>query len=91
LTNRQTRIFDTLNSLFSPESLLVEDDSARHAGHAGAHPNGETHYTITIQSQIFVGLSRIEIHRKINDALASEFESGLHALSIKVTKPDSTS
>jgi len=89
LTNRQTRIFDTLNSLFSPESLTVEDDSARHAGHAGASPDGESHYTIKIHSQNFEGQSRLEIHRKINDALASEFESGLHALSIKVIKPQS--
>jgi len=70
-----------------PETLEVVDDSARHAGHAGAAPGGETHYNVTIVSQAFDGLSRVQIQRTIHMVLADEFESGLHALSLKASAP----
>ena len=63
--------------------LEIIDDSAKHAGHAGAAPGGETHYTVHIISESFEGLSRVQLQRAINMVLAPEFESGLHALSLK--------
>ncbi|WP_233353072.1 BolA family protein [Henriciella mobilis] len=69
--------------VFSPSSLEVIDDSAKHAGHAGASPEGETHYTVKIVSSQFDGMNRVAIQRAVNKALAEEFETGLHALSIK--------
>lgn len=87
MTNRTERILEKLSEAFTPETLEVVDDSARHAGHAGAAPGGETHYNVTIVSQAFDGLSRVQIQRTIHMVLADEFESGLHALSLKASAP----
>ena len=73
----------TLTKVFTPSALNVIDDSHKHAGHAGAQPEGETHYTVEIVSEAFEGLSRVSVQRAVMDALKSEFDSGLHALSIK--------
>lgn len=80
---RESRIRDVLTRTFAPETLEVVDDSARHAGHTGAAPEGETHFNVRITSAKFVGMSRVDRQRAINTALAPEFETGLHALSIK--------
>ncbi|MFC7291311.1 BolA family protein [Hirschia litorea] len=87
MTNRQNRIRTALSTALAPDFLEVDDESALHAGHAGASPAGETHYSIKVWSKSFEGLNRVEIHRKINETLQSEFDSGLHALSIKVIRP----
>lgn len=83
LTNRETRIRCTLTQAFDPIDLEVTDDSARHAGHSGAAPGGETHFNVRITSALFTDMSRVARQRAINTALAEEFETGLHALSIK--------
>ena len=88
MTSRFERIRDALDEAFTPEKLEVIDDSAAHAGHAGASPAGETHFTVKIESHAFEGLSRVQIQRSINMVLGSEFESGLHALSIQARVPD---
>jgi BolA protein len=80
---REMRIRDILTREFAPETLDVVDDSARHAGHAGAAPEGETHFNVRIISARFAGVSRVACQRAINKALAAEFENGLHALSIR--------
>ncbi len=87
MTNRTERIRTTLTQVFAPGALDVIDDSARHAGHAGASPEGETHYIVKIESEKFSGLSRVERQRLVNQALKEEFDSGLHALSIKASAP----
>jgi len=87
LTRRIDRIRDTLERNFSPAALEVSDDSARHVGHAGASPEGETHFIVTIKSEAFAGMSRIEMHRAVNAALRDEFDSGLHALNIRASAP----
>ena len=85
--NREIRIRNILSQAFSPLELEVIDDSARHAGHAGAAPGGQTHFNVRIVSEAFRNMSRVQQQRAVNSALAAEFESGLHALSIKVSAP----
>ena len=87
MTARIDRIRDSLEQAFNPDLLEVIDDSAKHAGHAGASPEGETHFTVKIISEAFEGLSRVQLQRSINMVLAPEFESGLHALSLKASAP----
>ena len=87
MTTRIDRIRDSLEQAFKPELLEITDDSAKHAGHAGASPEGETHFTVRIISEAFEGLSRVQLQRSINLVLAPEFESGLHALSLKASAP----
>ena len=82
---RSDRIRDRLTEAFAPDALSVVDDSHKHAGHAGAAPEGETHYTVTISSKAFAGLSRVAMQRAVMDELKQEFETGLHALSIKAS------
>lgn len=80
-------ITNRLQEAFNPERLEVVDDSARHAGHAGASPRGESHFNVVIVSDAFQGLSRVERQRRVNAALADQFAAGLHALSIKARAP----
>ncbi len=72
---------------FSPERLDISDDSSRHAGHAGAHPGGESHFTITIVSGAFSGVGRVERQRRVYAALAEELAGPVHALSLKALAP----
>jgi len=87
LTSRETRIRSILSQVFTPIELDVTDDSARHAGHAGAAPGGETHFNVRIISTAFADMSRIARQRAVNKALEEEFNTGLHALSIKAEAP----
>lgn len=84
---RAARMRAILTSAFSPIRLEIEDDSAKHAGHAGAAAGGETHFTVTIVSDVFMRRSRVERSRMVHDALASEFDLGLHALSLHFRSP----
>lgn len=82
LTGRKERIRASLAARFTPVALEVIDDSEKHAGHAGASPEGETHFRVRITAPAFAGMTRVARHRAVTDALAAEFASGLHALSI---------
>ena len=83
--SRHARITAALQAAFSPKSLKLIDDSAKHHGHAGASPAGETHYTLHITAEAFKGMSRVQAHQAIYSVLDSEFKSGLHALAIHAT------
>ncbi len=80
-------IAQKLTAAFSPSELSVEDESARHVGHAGARPEGETHFRVYIVSRSFKGLSRVERHRQINKVLADELRTNIHALAITALAP----
>jgi BolA protein len=85
--SRAERIENVLRAQFSPLDLALNDDSARHAGHAGARPGGETHYQLRLVSVAFDGLSRVARQRLVYEALREEFETGLHALSLELKSP----
>lgn len=77
-----------LQDAFQPAVLEVIDDSAKHAGHAGARPQGETHFTVRIVSAAFEGLSRVERQRRVYDALRAEMApEGVHALALSTHTP----
>ena len=81
------RIIAKLTEKFAPEKLDVIDDSARHAGHAGADPRGESHFRILIISEAFTKKPRIERHRMIYLTLEKEITDRIHALEIKAVSP----
>jgi len=87
LTGRKARIRASLTTRFAPIALEVIDESEKHNGHAGARPEGETHFRVRITAAEFVSLTRVARHRAVTDALAAEFASGLHALSIDAQAP----
>jgi BolA protein len=84
--DRAARIRAALASL-DPVAIDVVDDSAKHAGHAGARAGGQTHYNVLLVSPRFDGLNRVARHRLVNQALAPEFDTGLHALSLVLKAP----
>jgi BolA protein len=73
-----------LSAKFAPSHLEVIDESARHQGHAGSRPEGETHFRVRISSPQLDGLSRVAQHRAINETLTAELRAGVHALAIEV-------
>lgn len=88
MTDRMSRMHAALTAAFQPSQLDIVDDSARHAGHAGAAAGGQTHYAVTIVSDAFDGLNRVDRHKRVNHVLADEFATGLHALQIKAKAPN---
>jgi BolA protein len=77
-----------LTDAFAPERLAVIDDSHRHAGHAGARPEGETHFTVEIVAAAFAGRSRVERQRLVYAALADLLRERVHALALKTLTPE---
>ncbi len=88
-------IHEKLEAAFAPTHLAVSDDSAAHAGHAGAREGGETHFSVRIVSERFTGMSRLERQRAVHAALAAELAmsgSGpVHALVIAALTPGEAS
>lgn len=75
-------------NMLKPHQLDVIDDSAKHAGHAGAKGlNGESHFTVRVVADAFEPLSTVQRHRLIYTLLAEEMEGGIHALSIDAKTP----
>ncbi len=85
---RAGRLEHALRAEFAPVMLAVEDESALHAGHAGARAGGETHYRVTIVTERFNGLKRVERSRLVHNVLSREFLGGLHALSLILRSPN---
>lgn len=83
----QDTIRDKLTQAFEPTMLTVDDDSHRHAGHAGARPGGETHFRVTIAAAAFTGRSRVERQRMVYGVLAAELAAGVHALQLRTLAP----
>jgi BolA family transcriptional regulator, general stress-responsive regulator len=76
-----------LAAALSPvQSIAVRDDSAQHAGHAGATAGG--HYSVTIVAAAFAGKPRVARHRLVYDALADAMQRGIHALAITAYTPE---
>ncbi len=75
-----------LTNKFSPLTLEVLDESHLHKGHAGARPEGETHFRVTIKSAMFEGKSSLECHKLVYDVLAEEMKNRIHALAIKIVR-----
>jgi BolA protein len=85
--SRKERMAKQLTAQFAPQKIVIEDQSAQHAGHAGARPGGETHYHLTLVAPAFEGLSRVARQRLVYQAVREEFETGLHALSLDLKTP----
>jgi BolA family transcriptional regulator, general stress-responsive regulator len=79
-----------LESAFANSTVSVQDDSAKHVGHAGAR-DGAGHFSVRIVSQDFSGRSRLERHRLVYNALAQMLPREIHALNIVAVSPDEDS
>jgi BolA family transcriptional regulator, general stress-responsive regulator len=81
-------IREKLTKAFTPTELQIEDESAHHAGHAGARPGGETHFRVKIVSAEFEGLTRVSRHRQVYTLLGNELELSVHALALTTLTPE---
>ena len=72
----------------APSQLELQDESAKHAGHAGAAPGGNTHWSLTIVSAAFAGEPTVARHRMIYQALGELMQQPIHALAISAKAPD---
>ncbi len=86
-SSRADRLRSVLQAAFAPVRLEVVDDSRKHAGHAGAQPGGETHYSVLVVSDRFEGTGRVARHRMVHAVLDAEFAGGLHALALTLRTP----
>ena len=87
-SDRIALIEQRLRAALSPELLEIRDDSAAHAGHAGARDGG--HFTVRIVAAAFTGKTLLQRHRLVNAALADLMHRDIHALSIKANATDET-
>ena len=85
--DRVKLIEEKLTDAFSPEMLLVKDQSHLHAGHEGAKSGGG-HFDVRIVSEAFQGQRPLQRHRQVFDALGSMMEAEIHALRITAKTPD---
>lgn len=83
----EERIRDALMAGLAPQELQIIDESSLHAGHAGARPGGETHYRITVISDKFEGVGRVQRQQMVYGLLDEAFNAGLHALAMTTKTP----
>lgn len=81
------RIEEKLRDALSPQEIEVIDESHLHAGHAGARPEGETHFRLYIVAAAFEAQSRVARQRRVNSILADELAGPVHALAMKTLTP----
>jgi BolA protein len=71
-----------------PMTLDLTDESAKHAGHAGAAPGGQTHWRLSIVSNRFAGKPTVARHRMVYEALGELMQHPIHALAITARSPE---
>ncbi len=82
------QIRDIITAQFAPEKLELIDDSAKHAGHSGADPRGESHFSLLIVSTSFEGQNRVNRQRLVYEALDDLLKNRVHALALKTMTPE---
>jgi len=83
-----TEIEARLRAELAPTELHIRDDSAQHAGHAGAREGG--HFHVAVVSERFTGLQRVARHRLVYHCLSDLMQRGIHALAIDARAPGET-
>ena len=92
MTNQPTglvaaEIIRRLKAALHPARLDLEDQSARHIGHAGHDGRGESHFALTIEADAFAGMTRVQRQRAVYAALGDLMDNRVHALTIRAVAP----
>ena len=87
MTATEETIRRKLTEAFAPTRLEVENESHRHAGHAGSPGTGDSHFRVVIVSAAFAGIGRVERQRQVYAALAEELAGPVHALALRADAP----
>ena len=80
-------MLNRLEAALSPTRVELVDDSEKHRGHGGYNPEGESHFSLVIESPLFAGMNRVQRQRAVYAALGELMEQRVHALSIRATAP----
>ena len=83
----QSAIKEKITAQLTPTSLEIIDDSDSHIGHAGAHPEGESHFKLVVVSDKFDGKNKVERQRMVYEAIKDEMSNHIHALELKTLTP----
>jgi BolA family transcriptional regulator, general stress-responsive regulator len=83
-----TEMTRRLKAALAPTAMTLIDDSEAHRGHAGHDERGESHYSLTIESEAFAGKSRVERQRLVYAAVGDLMRERVHALTIRATSPE---
>lgn len=75
----------SLRAAFAPTRLVVLDESAQHAGHAGAPDGGESHFRVEIEAAVFGPMTRVARHRAVHEALGKPLVARIHALALQIS------
>lgn len=87
MSERVNQIRERLSQALNPTQLAVRDDSAAHAGHAGAMQSGGGHFSVEIVSEAFEGKSMVQRHQLVYKSLGNLMQTDIHALIIKALTP----
>lgn len=87
MSTRVEAIRERLTATLAPKMIEIEDESHRHAGHAGAR-DGRGHFRVRIVSDAFAGKSALARHRAVYAALGDLMQTDIHALAIDARTPD---
>lgn len=87
MSDRVERIRTTLQEALTPVQLEIVDDSAAHAGHAGAIQSGGGHFSAFIVAEAFDGKTQVQRHQMVYRALGDLMRTDIHALIIKALTP----
>jgi BolA protein len=90
MSDRVERIRTTLQEALTPVQLEIVDDSAAHAGHAGAMQSGGGHFSAFIVAEAFDGKTQVQRHQMVYRALGDLMRTDIHALIIKALTPNET-
>jgi BolA protein len=83
----EVRMREKLMVALQPTRLDLVNESHLHAGHGSSPETGESHFRVLIMADAFIGKSRVERHRIVNDVLRDELKDRVHALAIKAVAP----
>ena len=82
--NRKQRIKELLLNVFNDFSIVIIDKSHLHTGHNNFDGMNETHIQILLKNNSHKNINRLDIHRKINELIKKEFDTGLHSIEIQI-------
>jgi BolA family transcriptional regulator, general stress-responsive regulator len=83
----EMRIRETLMMALEPSEITIVNESELHAGHRGSPGTGESHFRILVVSAKFIGRSRVDRHRLVNELLGPELKRGVHAMALSTFAP----
>ncbi|MBY0273884.1 BolA family transcriptional regulator [Candidatus Binatia bacterium] len=85
--DRMNELRNRITAALAADVVELQDDSAKHRGHAGAR-GGAGHYSVVVVASRFAGMTRVDRHRAVYDAVGDMIPHQVHALAVRAYTPD---